>query len=105
MITKEGLAEELDVISKFLQLNDFKPTISWYDFCNQYRKKDSANLGKQSIENISLLIESLSKPDAWRILISKESLGKLTGILADAAKRFTELVERIEKANKEGEWK
>lgn len=104
-VTKEGLLEELDAIQKFMMLNDFKATISWHDFCNQNRQKDSNNLGKQSIENILTLVESLSKPEAWRILISQENFAKMRGVLADALQKMMEVVERIDKANKEGEWK
>lgn len=71
-ITKKGLLEELDAVWEF-QKRHFD---DWLKFCDEYRN------GKQSTENLSMLVRSLigrgERNPPWRFLLSQQQLNSLS---------------------------
>jgi hypothetical protein len=97
MITVEGLKEEIGAIVSFIyRKNNIRAIISWYDFCRTYRNPDHSSTGKQSIENIVALIESLTKPIPSVVLVDRVLLlNTLKNVTDEVNKTFSMLKDAL----------
>lgn len=66
-IDKETLKEEFSALSNFC----FSHPNEWVEYCNKNRN------GKQSVEQISMLISSTTSPYPWRVIIGTKELEDL----------------------------
>ena len=67
VITKDGLIENLNALVSFIAT---RPE-AWRHYCNERRD------GKQDIEELSMLIRSLTANQPWRVILSAEKMRTL----------------------------
>jgi hypothetical protein len=65
VLTKEGLKENLDALVRFAY---FQHHEEWLKFCDKERK------GKQDVEELNMLIRSITDDNPWRLILSMKSL-------------------------------
>lgn len=85
-ITKRGLNEEMDAITRFcytLYGDEFR------EFCQKERG------GKQSLEELSMLVRSLTDPNPWRVILSKKQVQEIVEVIKQSKVNIDNILEVI----------
>jgi len=86
-ITKKGLKEEIDAITRYCYVLHHE---KFLEFCEKERK------GKQSFEELNMLVTSLTDENPWRIILTKTQTQSISQSVLDAKKNMTKIIESIE---------
>ena len=85
-LTKEGIKENYDALVHFTALNHDK----WREFCHEGRN------GKLDIEELSMLVTSLTAPNPWRIVIGTERWDEICRTFAEIMGEIMDKMEENE---------
>lgn len=87
-ITRKGLIEEINAITKF---NYEIVHEKWIEFC-----KARPN-GNQSLEELSMLVTSLTDINPWRVIVTKEEFQKISKAIKEAQVNIEIIFETLKK--------
>lgn len=85
-IVRKELIEEMDAVTRFcytLHGDEFR------EFCQKERG------GKQSLEQLSMLVRSLTDLNPWRIILSKKTFLEMVNIIRESRTNFNEILEKL----------
>lgn len=82
-ITRKGLLEEMGAISKF---NYGVVHKQWLEFCKT--RPD----GKQSLEELSMLVTSLTDNEPWRVTLSKPQVQEISKFVEEAKQGLEQIL-------------
>jgi len=76
-IDVEQLMKEFDDVSQFIYICNHSDSShkSWLDFCKEKRN------GRQDLEQLSKLMNSLSAPNPWRFVVDLETVRGLKALV------------------------
>ena len=94
ILTKKGLKENFDSLVYFtynLHMSE------WNEYCKKERK------GKQDVEELSMLVSSITSPSPWRMIISIQTFERLAYYMSEYTKKTTNLLNSLTDKLKENE--